>query len=481
MHRLSGEDAGFLAMEQPAQAMNTIAVGTLRAPGGGPTGLTIEDVRTHIAGRLDQLPSFRWRIVPVPFGLHNPMAVRDPDFELDYHLREVTLTPGESLDGVFARLAEQHLDRRHPLWQLTLVHGLPNGEQALILKYHHCLADGVAAFTTFSRVFSDAPTDPIPDVEIPWTPERVPGRLVLVVLALLDHLAALVDLPRLAWRSKRGFDAVKRRRATAAVDVPEFSGAAPNSALNDAFTPARAYARAALPLADVKRVKDAAGVTLNDVVLATVAGALRGYLTERDELPDLPLLASVPVSYEATDAPVRQAGNRFWSFTTSLATDVADPAERLAAVSAVAAEAKAQLTALGPDLMPAWLDLVPPLVTEPGAAALIERLRSSDDRADANVLVSNIRGPAEPWTLLGCDVADLYIDGPPSNGVGLNVMLWSYGDRLLLGILAFADALRDPAALTRHIEQAFAELAAAVGVGIGGASPTAGTAPPMSS
>ncbi|WP_421121782.1 wax ester/triacylglycerol synthase family O-acyltransferase [Aquihabitans daechungensis] len=464
MHRLSGEDAGFLSMEQPEQAMNTIAVGTLRAPGGRPTGLTIEDVRTHVAARLDQLPSFRWRIVPVPFGLHNPMAVRDPDFELDYHLREATLAEGQTLDDLFARLGEQHLDRRHPLWQLTLVHGLPDGEQALILKYHHCLADGVAAFTTFSRIFSDAPTEPIPGEALPWTAERIPSKVVLLWLALLDHLAALVDLPGLALRSKRGFDAVKARRAKAAVAVPDFTGAAPNSALNDAFTAPRAYARAALPLAEAKAAKDAAGATLNDVVLAAVAGGLRGYLAERDELPDLPLLASVPVSYEAPDAPVRQAGNRFWSFTTSLATDVADPVERLATISATAAEAKEQLTILGPDLMPRWLDLVPPLVTEPGARALIDRLRAAGpgDLVDANVLISNIRGPADRWSLLGCEVVDLYLDGPPSNGVGLNVMLWSYGDRLLLGILAFADALRDPAALTYHIETAFADLHAAV-------------------
>ena len=183
----------------------------------------------------------------------------------------------------------------------------------------------------------------------------------------------------------------------------------------------------------------------------------------RDELPDLPLLASVPVSYEAPDAPVRQAGNKFWSFTTLLATDVADPAERLARISETAVEAKEQLTLLGPDLMPAWLDLVPPFITEPGAKALIDRLRSASrtDLVDVNVLISNIRGPEEPWTLLGREVTDLYIDGPPSNGVGLNVMLWSYGDRLLLGILAFADALPDPAALTRHLESAFEDLRAA--------------------
>ncbi len=460
MHRLSGEDAGFLSMESPDQAMNTIAVGTF-GPGDP---ITLDDVRRHVAGRLDQLPSFRWRIVPVPLGLHHPVAVRDPEFDLDFHLRHVALDPGESLDDRFARLAERHLDRRHPLWQLTLVDGLPDGGQALILKYHHALADGVAAFTTFSRVFSDAPTDPIPGVALPWTPEPMPTRFALVVSAVLDHLRSLLALLALAGRAKRGFDAVKARRASAAVAVPGFQGEAPNTALNRAFTPGRAYARAELPLAEVRAAKDAAGTTLNDIVLATVAGGLRSYLAERGELPARPLLASVPVSYEAHDAPVRQAGNRFWSFTTSLATDVDDPVERLRTISEVAAEAKGQLAALGEDVMPALLDHVPPLVADPGAKALVARLREAgpDDLVDANVLISNIRGPSEPWQLFGRQVVDLFIDGPPSNGVGLNVMLWSYGNRLLLGILAFADALEDPAALTRHLEASFAELHAAI-------------------
>lgn len=464
MHRLSGVDAGFLSMEQPEQAMNTMAVGTLRHDDGTPVALTLDDVRAHVAARLDQLPSFRWRIEPVPFGLHQPMCVRDPAFDLDFHLRELTLEPGQSLDDLFASLAERHLDRRHPLWQLTLVNGLPDGAQALILKYHHCLADGVAALTTFSRIFSDAPTEPVPGVDLPWHPEPIPGRLQLLVVALLHHLLALLRLPALALRTKRGMDAVAAHKATAAVAVPEFSGAAPNSALNRAFTAPRTYARAALPLDEVKRVKDLAGVTLNDVVLAVMAGATRGYLAERDELPTLPLLASVPVSNEPAGAPLRQAGNRFWSFTTSLATDVADPAERLAVISATAAEAKDQLALVGADLPPAWLDFVPPVASKPGAKALIARLRDAGpaDLVDANILVSNIRGPAEPWTLLGATVTDLYIDGPPSNGVGLNVMLWSYGDRLLFGILAFADALADPEAFSGHVTAAFDELREAV-------------------
>ncbi|MCU1369103.1 MAG: wax ester/triacylglycerol synthase family O-acyltransferase [Ilumatobacteraceae bacterium] len=461
MHRLSGEDAGFLSMESPAQAMNTMAVGVLET-GGDP--VTLDDVRRHVSERLDQLPSFRWRIVPVPFGLHQPVAVRDPDFDLDFHLRQVTLEEGETLDERFARLAERHLDRRHPLWQLTLVHGLPGGGQALILKYHHALADGVAAFTTFSRIFSDAPADPIPGEPLPWRPEPIPGRVALVALAVLDHLRSLLGVLALAVQAKRGFDAVKARRASATVAVPDFQGQAPNTVLNDAFTAPRSYARAVLSLAEVRAAKDAAGTTLNDVVLATVAGGLRGYLAERGELPERPLLASVPVSYEPPDAPVRQAGNRFWSFTTSLATDIDDPADRLAAIGEIAAEAKAQLAVLGEDVMPSILDHVPPLVAAPGARALVARLRGAgpDDLVDTNVVISNIRGPAQPWRLFDREVVDLFIDGPPSNGVGLNVMLWSYGDRLLLGILAFADALADPAALTRHIEEAFTDLQAAV-------------------
>lgn len=464
MHRLSGEDSGFLAMEGPEQAMSTIAVAVLRGADGGPTDLRRDDVLAHLERRLDQLPSFRWRIVPVPLGLHHPMCVRDPDFDLDFHVREAWLDEGETLDERFARLAERPLDRRHPLWQATLVHGLPDGGQALVLKYHHCLADGVAARTIFERVFADHETPPIPGEALPWTPEAIPRAPMLILLALLDHLRSLLAIVGLARRTAAGAKAAKARREAASVAVPDFSGAAPNTAINRAFTAPRAYARAALPLADVKRVKDLAGTTLNDVVLAVVAGAAQRYLASRGEHPSRPLLASVPVSYEAPDAPLRQAGNRFWSFTTSLHTDIADPAARLEAISATAGEAKAQLELLGPELLPAWLDHVPPLVSGPGARALVERLRAlgPDDLVDANVLVSNIRGPAEPWHLLGATVEDLYIDGPPSNGVGWNVMLWSYGERVLIGVLAFADALVDAPALTGHLTDAFGELLDAV-------------------
>lgn len=459
MHRLSGEDAGFLSMELPEQPMNTMAVAILSRAEG--PGLTLPHIRRHLERRLPQLPSFRWRVVPVPFGLHHPVCVDDPDFDLDFHLRSAVLQGAgddRELDALFARIAERHLDRRHPLWQVTLVDGLADDRQALILKYHHCLADGVAAFTTFSRVFSDAEREPLPGVG-PFAPARLPRRGRLVLDALADHARSVRHVPGLVARTRRGTAALAARRRRAEVTVPDFKGDAPWCELNDAFTVGRAYTRVALPLDGVKAIKDRAGVTLNDVVLAIVAGALRRYLADRGGLPDRPLLASVPVSFEAPDAPVRQSGNRFWSFTTSLATDVDDPHARLAAIGAQAGEAKAQLSALGVDLVPAWLEHVPPFVADPGARALVERLRTERGSADVNILVSNIRGPAEPWHLLGAVVDDLYIDGPPSNGVGANVMLWSYGDRLLFGILGFADAVADPPALAAAFHHAYADLA----------------------
>ena len=475
MRRLGGEDAGFLYMDLPGQPMNTMAVGIL-APSDGPP-LTLDNLRQHLTARLDQLPSFRWRIVRVPLRLHHPVAVEDPQFDIDFHLRTATVAaPGGALelDALFAHIAERHLDQRHPLWQATLVDGLLGGRQAVILKYHHALADGVAALTTFSRVYSDQTFAPLPGTGV-WSPEPLPGAVRLVAAALRDHVRAAIKIPGLALTTKRNAAAVRARQATAPVEVPGFSGQAPWCVLNDAFTPGRAYTRVALPLAGVKRIKEVAGVTLNDVVLAIMAGATRRYLAERGGLPDRPLLTSVPISSEPANAAIRQFGNRFWSFTTTLATDVDDPWDRLRVISAVTEEAKNQLTTLGVDLMPAWLDVVPPLVAQPGARALLDRMRSATEAVDSSILISNIRGPAEPWQLLGREVEDLYVDGPPSNGVGCNVMLWSYGSRLLFGILAFADALGDPPGFALAVTEAFEELANAAEM----SSEPATTSPPQ--
>lgn len=474
MRRLSGEDAGFLLMDSPGQPMNSMGVGVLT---GAHATLTLDLVRAHVASRLDELPSWRWRIVPVPGDLHRPVAVRDPDFDLDAHVREVQVIGGDrELEAWFAALAEEHLPTDRPLWQVWLVTGLDEGKQALVVKYHHALADGVGAFTTFSRVFSDLQFDPLPAVPGhapgPWRPERLPGAPRLVLAALWAWLVTLVTFPALVARTvaavRRLRGEKERQRAEAETrggpPMPDPSGGAPRTSLNvppSAPTAGRrVYARAALDMADLKVIKQAAGVTLNDAVLGVVAGACLRLLDDRGERPERPLLTTVPMSAEPAGAAVRQFGNHFWAFTTSLATDVADPWERLQRISEVSSAGKQRLQALGVDLVPAWLDVIPPGIARRGVDGGLERLSDVDADVDASILVSNIRGPAQPWSIGGRVFSEVHVDGPPSNGVGCNVMVWSYGDRMLLGILAYADALGEPAPFVAALEESCAELVA---------------------
>lgn len=471
MHRLSGTDSGFLAMEAPWQPMFNVG---LAESDDGPLW-TPEGLREHVAGRLDQLPAFRRRVVAVPGGLHHPVAVDDPDFDLDAHLGHVdlrrTAEHGTTLDEVFAALAEEPLPADRPLWRLYLVDGIGDGaggagvgvggrRQALVLHFHHAIADGTAAMAAFRRLFSDAPTPPV-DAE-PYRPRRLPGRVRLVAGAVLAHLVGVLRFVAALLGAYGGLKRLRARKEEAAVEVPPISEGAPWTPLNDAFTLRRASARVVLPLAELREVRRATGGTLNDVVLGVVSGALRSYLGE--DLPAAPLLCNVPMSDEPADAPERTDGNNFWSVTTTLATDEADPLERLARISAVTGECKQQLLAFGVSTVPTLLDVVPPVLLARGTRRVSQRLREATEVVDANVLVSNVRGAAEPFTLLGRTVERAWVCGPPSNGIGCNVSVMSYGTDVLVCVLAYADALADPARFALALIDSHAELVAACDV-----------------
>jgi diacylglycerol O-acyltransferase len=462
MRRLNGQDGGFLLLELPEQPMQTMVLAILGP--GSPGPVRMEDVQRHMAARLHELPAFRWRVVPVPLGLSHPLFVEDPGFDLARHVRHAVLPePGGDgeLDGLCARLAEQPLDRSRPLWQITLVDCLAGGRQAIVLELHHALMDGFATLATLARIFSVPSEDVDNHSGDGWCPDRVPGGVRLVAGALGHQARVLVGLPRLVGKTRRGAAAVRQRRSQAAVKAPEPGVDTPLSAINRGFTADRRYARTWLPLADVKHVKEAAGVTVNDVVLAVAAGALRSYLEVRGELPDRPLVASVPVGMEGRGAPARAAGNRFSRLTTSLATDVADPWTRLQTIAAVTREAKDCLDLGGRELLPDWLEYLPPLVGDP-AVRRMQAARRNPGKApaklDANVVISNIRGPSEPWQFGSAVVEEMYVTGPPNGGVGVTIVAWDYAGRLLLGLLSFADSVGDLGELVAGLHHSLAEL-----------------------
>ena len=461
VRRLSGLDALFLNLEMHGQPMQIIALGLLRSRTG--VSLTLEDLHQHLAARLDQLPAFWWRTVPVPLGLANPVLVDDPHFELNAHLRHTVLPePGgpEELDAACAQLVSQCLDRSRPLWRATLIDGLAGGRQALMLEIHHALMDGIAVRTTLARIFSEEQSAASPAL---WQPGRTPGRLQLLASALTHGARALARLPELVGRTRRATVAVRQRQTKAAVKVPKGSIDAPLSVINQGFTPERHFARASLPLDSVLAVKNVAGVTVNDVALALVSGALRDYLQTRVALPDRPLLAWVPVGIAEPGAILRAEGNRFSSLTTSLATDVADPWERLQRINAVTAEAKACLDLAGRESTVDWLECIPPMLMIPMARrdqAARRRTGKRRVRLDSNVVVSNIRGPSVPWQLGSTVMEEMYLT-PPSYGVGLNFMLWDYAGRLLFGIVSFADSVEDPGELAIGLSRSLDELVTA--------------------
>jgi diacylglycerol O-acyltransferase len=467
MHRLWGEDAAFLDQELPFQPLNTVILAVLnpaRAADGTRTPITMDYLHEHMSHRLGELPSFRWRIERVPLGLHHPVYLEDPDFDLHFHLRHAVLpAPGgdRELDRFVCSVAERHLDRRHPLWQITLVDGLRSGRQAIVLSYQHCIADGTAALTTYSRIFSG------PDHEVtapaePWVADAVPGKTRLLVDAAGDYGRALPQVPPLLAKTARNLWAVRAHRQHAAVTAPRPYVDTPACSTNNSYVGERVLTRASLPLSDVRLVKSAAGVSLNDAVLAIVAGAFRRYLIARNDLPDRALTASIPVAFEPADAPPRQSGNRFTGLATSLATDVADPWERLLTIGQVTDAAKDELTLAGPELLPDWLEFFPPVLHEAMTRHVHRRRRKFPDKPDmVNVLVSNMRGPETRWSFGTAVVEDMFLTGPPSGGVGCNVMLWSYAGRLAFGILSFADSMKDPEALGVYLHESLQELVAA--------------------
>ncbi len=465
VRRLSGEDAGFLHLEQPGQPMHVLAIAVVRRVtdgGSTPAPITLEWLHRHVARRLGELPVLRWRIVPVPMGLHHPVCVEDPDVDLARHLRRVTLPPPGSpvqLDQFCGELFETPLDRRRPLWELVLVDGLAGGRQALVMKFHHCLMDGTATLRFMARLCSADDSLP-PAPPLPPGPVLIPPRRRLVRDALRDQARTVRQVPGLLRRSVRGGTAAGRLQRQRGMRLPRSPRDVPPTLLN-AFGHRRVCIRTSLPLADVQLVTRTAGVSVNDVVLAVVAGAFRRYLAARGGLPARPLVAGVPVAFEPQDAPPRVAGNRFTSMAVPLATDVADPWQRLGTISAAASLAKEVLAVMGLELLPDWLEVVPPVLARRAARSHFRRRRARRDRVDLNATISNVRGPTRAWSLGPAVVEELHFAGPPNNGVGTVTCFFSYGPTFMVCVSAVADAIEDPGELSAALGRSLGELVTA--------------------
>jgi diacylglycerol O-acyltransferase len=478
MEALTGLDASFLYLETPSLHMH-VAMTLTFDPATVPGGYSFARVKQVIAERLPCAPVFRRRLVEVPFRLAHPVWVDDPDFDLDYHVRLAALPrPGglRELADLAGDITGHQLDRSKPLWEMWIVEGLEHDRIGLIAKMHHSTVDGMSGAELLSVLFDLEPGGRPAPVEQsqngakgdePPAGERIPSGLELMAHAVVARstrpLEITLDVIRTGYRVLnvrriRVGSGGRSRRAKAALPL-----SSPRTSFNTALTRRRSVSFTAVGLDDVKRVKNATGTTVNDVVLALCTGALRSFLSAGDELPDRPLVAVVPVSVRPdTGAP--KGSNHVSSMFVQLPVDLDQPIERLLAIQEGTKGAKEEHHALGADTLQNWAEHSTPNVFAT-AARLYSRMRLADHhRPIANLVISNVPGPDFPLYLAGAELASGFPLGPVMDGMGLNITIMSYRGVLYWGIIACPECIPKLWNLTAAIPLALDELLAATGL-----------------
>jgi WS/DGAT/MGAT family acyltransferase len=457
MQRLTGLDAAFLALETPSTHMHVMATMVLD-PSDTPGGFTVDTMRRLIADRLPRLEPFRRRVVDIPFGVHHPVWIEDPDFDLDYHVRRAALpAPGgmNELAELTAEIAGRPLDRRRPLWELWVVEGLEHGYVAIIAKMHHAAIDGVMGVDLMTEIFDLEPNpQPKPREELP-KPERLPSDAELLVGAMTSIARQPLRMVRAARNLARSATRVVQRLREQPVNagVPL---TAPPTPLNGVLTPHRRVTFASVPLADIKDVKSAFGVTVNDVVLAVCAGALRRFLDARGNVPDKPLLAAIPASVRGRDER-GVMGNRVSAMFATLATQLDDPVDRLFAARDVMSGAKQVHEDIGGNTLHEWAEVAAPVMFSRGMR-LYERLVQGRHPPIVNLIVSNVPGPSFPLYCAGARLVSLFPLGPVLAGTGLNITVLSYLDDVGFGLIGCREIVPNIDEIAAAVPDALAEL-----------------------
>jgi diacylglycerol O-acyltransferase len=466
MQRLSGLDASFLQLETPSSHMHVASLGIFD-PSTVEGGVSLESVIEIYRGRLHLAPPFRRRLAHVPFGLHHPIWVEDPDFDIHNHVRHTAIpSPGgtRELSNLVSRLVALPLDRSRPLWEIWLIEGLEGGNVGLLSKVHHAAIDGASGNELLVALLDLSPevAEHVPDKE--WEPDHLPSDVELLGYAAGSLARQPVRVAKAMVRTaSAALDVRRLGQASKATRLPPAPFAAPRTSFNTSLTPRRSFSFTSVDLPTVKAVKAAAGCTVNDVVLALCAGALRHYLDGRGEVLDASLVAMVPVSVR-TDDEKDAMGNKVSSMLCTLATDVDDVSERLQIIHECMGEAKEQQKAIGADTLQEWAEFAAPAVAG-RAARLYSRMRLADlHRPLFNVTISNVPGPPFPLYSAGAKLLANYPVGPIIDGTGLNMTVMSYMDQLDFGLLACPDVLEDVWALADALHTALDELVEATGV-----------------
>jgi diacylglycerol O-acyltransferase / wax synthase len=451
MKLISPTDAIFLLGESREHPMHVGALQLFEPPEGAGPEFMREAYEAMLACR-DVQPTFRKH--PAFFGgLTNVLWEFDRDVELDYHLRRSGLPrPGRVRDllELTSRLHGSLLDRHRPLWEAHLVEGLNDGRFAVYVKFHHSLIDGVSALKLMQRALTSDRGDR--EVRVPWSlppRDRKHSQGSALLRTLTQTVGSVASLAPTTWSLARS--ALIEQQLT-------LPFRAPRTMFNVRIGGARRVAAQSWSLDRIKNVRRAAGVTVNDVVLAMCAGALRAYLLDQNELPDRPLIAMVPVNLrKETDAD--GGGNMVGTFLCNLATDIDDPAKRLGAISTSMRDNKEVFAQLP---RPQQLALSA-FMTGGLVFALVPGYLSAGP-PPFNIVISNVPGVREPMYWNGARLNGNYPLSIALDGQALNITLANNADNLDFGLVGCRRSVPHLQRLLGHLETALKDLERAVGV-----------------
>jgi diacylglycerol O-acyltransferase len=467
MEHLSGLDAAFLYLETPETPLHVGNLMLFELPAGY-TGNFHADVKKIFAERMHLVPLFERKLMPMPFDLSDPVWVHDDDVELDYHVRHVTLDkPGTmaQLEAMVARLHAPQLDRSRPLWEVYIIDGLADGRVAYYFRGHHAGIDGKSGVEMNKVLY-----DPTPEPRA-VTPRRRRGHAeTMPGMSELLQAAFTNSMRQYAKAAEMLPGVAKAVNAAGQLALKQLSGggergknllAAPRTVFNGHATNQRSFATMSVSLAEVKALGKRVGGTVNSIVMAMCSTALRRFLSERNALPDKPLVAMVPVSLRA--AGDSSMNNQVSTVRVDLATDIKDPAERLKVIHASSEDAKAVVRELAPALrveMPALFG-APWLIS--GVASLMARAELADRTpVAANVMISNVPGVNHPLYLAGAKLVHYFPASNIGQGIGLNITVQSYDGKLDMAVMACRRMISQPEAheLIGYLEDALREIEA---------------------
>jgi diacylglycerol O-acyltransferase len=446
--RLSPLDIAFLKMETP-EAPSHIASLQIFEPPAGYKGAFVADLKAS----LEKIPvgsPFNLKLSPKGLPFSFPTWIPDNNFDIDFHLRHSALPkPGrmDQLMKLVSRLHGRLLDRTRPLWEMYLIEGLEGNKFALYTKIHHALVDGVGGMKMIEQSFSRSADDL--DIKAPWAVDQIEKRI-----------RANRTMSENAARTAKSLMGPLRSlpQALKAIALPGKTEAAiafqtTKTVFNGHITASRRFAIHTLPLTETKEIGKILGHTVNDLFLAISSAALRRYLSEKGQTPELPLTATVPVSLQVKGST--KQGNQISYVAVNLRTDLADPLERLKAIGRSAAAAKNDMSSLSRDAVQTLA------VVAQSTAALINQFRLSDYlKPPANLVISNVPGPRETLYFKGAKLVGYYPLSILMDGQALNITLCSHGNQLDFGILGCRNAMPDIDTLAQFIGDAFDELKA---------------------